>query len=87
MYDELRCESDQYPVLLSEPVINPKSNREEMIQVMFETFHVPAAYSCTQAVLSLFATGRTTGRNISLFSSGLIIVSIELYMVWRLTRQ
>ena len=61
VYEELRCESDQYPVLISEPVLNPKSNREEMIQMMFETFHVPAAYSCAQAVLSLFATGRTTG--------------------------
>ena len=61
VYEELRCESDQYPVLLSEPVVNPKSSREEMIQVLFETFHVPAAYSCAQASLSLFATGRTTG--------------------------
>ncbi|XP_028407442.1 uncharacterized protein LOC114530058 isoform X2 [Dendronephthya gigantea] len=61
VYEELRCESDQYPVLISEPVSNPKTSREEMIQVMFETFHVPAAYSCAQAVLSLFATGRTTG--------------------------
>ena len=63
MYEELRCESEQYPVLLSEPVLNPKSKREEMIQLMFETFRVPAAYSCAQAVLSLFATGRTTGKN------------------------
>lgn len=61
VYEELRCESDQYPVLLSEPVMIPKSCREEMIQAMFETFNVPAAYSCSQAVLSLFATGRTTG--------------------------
>jgi hypothetical protein len=69
VYEELRCESDQYPILLSEPVVNPKSSREEMIQVLFETFHVPAAYSCAQASLSLFATGRTTGMILSLFSS------------------
>lgn len=68
VYEELRCESDQYPVLLSEPVVNPKSSREEMVQVLFETFHVPAAYFCAQASLSLFATGRTTGMMLSLFS-------------------
>ena len=28
---------------------------------MFETFNVPAMYVCIQAVLSLYASGRTTG--------------------------
>lgn len=29
---------------------------------MFETFNVPAMYVAIQAVLSLYASGRTTGR-------------------------
>ena len=33
----------------------------KLFQVMFETFKVPAMYVATQAVLSLYATGRTTG--------------------------
>lgn len=32
-----------------------------MIQIMFETFSVPAFYVQIQAVLSLYASGRTTG--------------------------
>merc|ERR1712147_198722 len=32
-----------------------------MTQIMFETFNVPAMYISIQAVLSLYATGRTTG--------------------------
>merc|ERR1719427_435619 len=32
-----------------------------MTQIMFETFNVPATYVCIQAVLSLYASGRTTG--------------------------
>jgi len=32
-----------------------------MIQIMFETFNSPAMYVAIQAVLSLYASGRTTG--------------------------
>ena len=32
-----------------------------MTQIMFETFNVPAMYVNIQAVLSLYASGRTTG--------------------------
>ena len=41
--------------------MNPKANRERMISIMFESFNVPNCYVQIQAVLSLYAVGRTTG--------------------------
>lgn len=48
-------------MLLTEAPLNPLANRERAAEVLFETFNVPALFVAPQAILSLYASGRTTG--------------------------
>ncbi|KAI8831264.1 actin-like protein [Chytridium lagenaria] len=59
--EELKTLSEEHPVLLTEAPLNPRQNRETAAQIFFETFNVPALFISIQAVLALYASGRTTG--------------------------
>jgi len=57
----LNAKMDEHPVLLTEPPHNSTSHREQLAEVFFETFRAPALFVAPPAVLSLYASGRTTG--------------------------
>eukprot|EP00124_Ichthyophonus_hoferi_P002056 Ihof_evm9s127 gene=Ihof_evmTU9s127 len=59
--EELHIHHEDHPVLLTEAPLNPRRNREKAAEVLFESFNVPAMFISLQAVLSLYASGRTTG--------------------------
>ena len=46
-----------HKILLTEPAMNPKKNREMMCQVMFERYGFNGVYVAIQAVLTLYAQG------------------------------
>ncbi|KAI6112921.1 actin actin-like protein [Pisolithus sp. B1] len=58
---KLRVDPRGRKVLLTEPPMNPKANRQRMVQVMFEEYGFQGVYVAIQAVLTLYAQGLTTG--------------------------
>lgn len=58
---ELKVESSQHPVIISETLKTPKIHQEKLAQAMFETFKVPALHIQSDAVLSMYASGRSSG--------------------------
>ncbi|XP_077718926.1 actin, gamma-enteric smooth muscle-like isoform X2 [Canis aureus] len=63
-YQVLRIAPEQHPLMMTEPPLNTMPSKEKMSQILFETFNVPALYLANQGVLSLYASGQTSGTTI-----------------------
>jgi len=61
IYSDMKVIAEEHPVLLTEAALNPRKNREKAAEIFFETFGIPALFVSAQAVLALYASGRTTG--------------------------
>ncbi|KMT16986.1 hypothetical protein BVRB_2g041910 [Beta vulgaris subsp. vulgaris] len=48
-------------ILFADPLLTPKALREQLVQLLFETFNVSGFYAAEQGVLSLYAVGRISG--------------------------
>jgi len=55
--EKLKVDPRGRKVLLTEPPMNPKVNRQRMCQVMFEEYGFDGVYVAIQAVLTLYAQG------------------------------
>jgi len=59
--EKLHIKPDECKILLTEPPMNPKQNREKMVEAMFEKYNFKSVYIAIQAVLVLYAQGLLTG--------------------------
>lgn len=55
--EKLKVDTRDQKILLTEPPMNPKVNRQRMCQVMFEEYGFGGVYVAIQAVLTLYAQG------------------------------
>ncbi|KAL6058307.1 Actin, aortic smooth muscle [Balamuthia mandrillaris] len=76
-YGQLRVFPEEHPVLLTEAIHNPLANREKMVQLMFETFEVPATYVASQPLLVMMAEDVSTG--LSLCIGDGVLQAMPLY--------
>lgn len=60
-YEKLKINPKECMILLTEPAMNPKKNREKMVEVMFDRYGFKGVYVAVQAVLTLYAQGLQTG--------------------------
>jgi actin-related protein 2 len=56
--EKLKVDVRGRKVMLTEPPMNPKANRQRMCQVMFEEYGFGGVYVAIQAVLTLYAQGK-----------------------------
>ena len=50
-----------HPLLIAEPILNPKSNREKITSILFEKYNIPSLIFAYQPSLSILAFSYTTG--------------------------
>ena len=61
LYSTLKVCPDECYAVITESPLNPKKYREKSIEILFELFNFEGVYLASKSLLSLYATGRTTG--------------------------
>lgn len=61
LYNELKIDPSEHPVLISENPQNPIENKAKSAEIFFENFNSKAFMAVNQAILALVAFGQTKG--------------------------
>ena len=54
-------EISEHPLLITEPLLNPFSNREKIANALFDYLGIPSVFFASQPILSLFYNSSTSG--------------------------
>lgn len=76
-YNVLRLDMRQYPVIYSEPILNPPNLREHLARVFFETYQMPSIVIFPSAVMALVNAGLSTGLVVEIGEGMAFIVPIH----------
>ena len=61
IFEDLKVNPKEHPVLLTEPPNNPFANRQRIAEIFFEKFDVPQLFFHTTPALALYSKGLTSG--------------------------
>ena len=64
--DQLNVDPLEYNIILTQPLMNSKDEKEKMAQIMFETFNVPSLYLAYSIDLSFYSSFKGSGLFIDL---------------------
>eukprot|EP00041_Stephanoeca_diplocostata_P022556 m.539834 g.539834 ORF g.539834 m.539834 type:complete len:1135 (-) comp22093_c0_seq3:103-3507(-) len=76
LYNELRIAPEDSAVFLATAVGMRSAERQSIIQVLFETFNVPALYMMPAPALALYSSGRTTGVSVAIGPTTVSVVPV-----------
>ncbi|XP_006265724.3 actin-like protein 9 [Alligator mississippiensis] len=60
-YHDLQVRPEDHALLMSDPPLSPTTNREKMVEVVFESLNSPGMYIAYHSVLSVYAHGKISG--------------------------
>ncbi|XP_067410506.1 actin-like protein 9 [Emydura macquarii macquarii] len=60
-YHDLKVPPEEHALLMSDPPLSPTTNREKMVEVVFESLNSPGMYIAYHSVLSVYAHGKISG--------------------------
>ena len=64
--DELKVDPSEYNIVLTQPIMNTKWEKDKISQIMFESFYIPGIYLGYSVDLSLLSMGKYTGLSVDL---------------------
>ncbi|KAL7675395.1 hypothetical protein ACOME3_001656 [Neoechinorhynchus agilis] len=75
MYEYLRCDPDDYLFLMTESPLSGPESRENLAEIMFETFNVSGLFIGEQAILALLASWLTRKNGETVSSDDDVVIS------------
>lgn len=72
----LKADFKEHPILISETIYSLQPQRERLVEMMFESFEVPALFLAKQSVLSAFSLGKSTALVVDMGANSTRVVPV-----------
>ena len=74
--NEVKVPADKHPLVMTLAALTPQSTKEKILEIVMETFRVPAFYPVSPAASCLYAAGVTTGVVVDSGEAGTLVMPV-----------